>query len=175
MKRKMTALLLVLMMILPITACKRGEETEATDATETTATETAVVETTEELAPGVGVNIFDDIESIDEMEESVKDDSQKDQESESENTSEKEPVATESKPIENTEATEPAPLAVVTEYERYMAMSGDEQMAFMESFGSVEAFFEWLNAAKAEHEALKPAIPIEDGKIDLSEIVEAVE
>lgn len=81
----------------------------------------------------------------------------------------------ETTPAETTKPTTPVetpdPVAELTEYERYMAMTGDEQMEFVESFGSIEAFFEWLNSAKAEHEALKPDIPIEDGKIDLSGVV----
>ena len=58
--------------------------------------------------------------------------------------------------------------AELTEYEKYMAMSGADQKVYMESFDSIEAFFNWLQNAKAEHEAANPSIEIgADGKIDI--------
>lgn len=57
-----------------------------------------------------------------------------------------------------------------SEYEAYHAMSGAEQKAYLESFESIEAFFEWYNAAKAEYEAAHPSIEIENGSVDLSQI-----
>lgn len=59
----------------------------------------------------------------------------------------------------------------LTEYEKYNAMSGEEQMAFMQSFDTIEAFFAWLNNAKAEYEAANPAIEIGDGEIDIGAII----
>ena len=47
-----------------------------------------------------------------------------------------------------------------TEYEKLLEMSGEEQQAFMESFESLEAFFAWLEEAKAEYEAKNPGIEI---------------
>lgn len=58
-----------------------------------------------------------------------------------------------------------------TAYEQYNAMSGDEQIAFMESFDSVDAFVAWYNAAQAEYNASRPAIEVEGGVIDMSEII----
>lgn len=58
-----------------------------------------------------------------------------------------------------------------TEYERYLAMSGDEQQAFFESFGDPAAFFAWLNNARAEYEALYPGIDVGDGVIDLNDYI----
>ena len=58
--------------------------------------------------------------------------------------------------------------AELTEYEKYMEMSGADQKVYMESFDSIEAFFNWLQNAKAEHEAANPSIEIGvDGKIDI--------
>lgn len=57
-----------------------------------------------------------------------------------------------------------------SEYEAYHAMSGAEQKAYLESFESIEAFFEWYNAAAAEYEAAHPDIEIENGSVDLSQI-----
>lgn len=56
---------------------------------------------------------------------------------------------------------------IVTEYERYHSMSGEEQTAFILSFPTVEDFFAWLNNAKAEHERLKPGVEIGSGSVDL--------
>lgn len=74
------------------------------------------------------------------------------------------------------EATEPVEKPTesvknMTQYEWYNSLSGDEQMAFMESFDSVPAFFEWYNAAKEEHEKQNPSIEIGDDVIDLGEII----
>ena len=55
-------------------------------------------------------------------------------------------------------------------YESYQAMTGEEQMAFMESFESMEAFFAWFNAVKEEYEENLIVI---DGStpIDLEELL----
>lgn len=54
----------------------------------------------------------------------------------------------------------------VTAYEAYSSMSGQQQMEFMNSFGSMEQFFAWYNNARAEYEALHPSIEIgSDGVI----------
>lgn len=51
-------------------------------------------------------------------------------------------------------------------YQEYHALSGEEQAAFINTFASYEAFFEWYNAAEKEYNDSR--IPIEeDGKIDL--------
>lgn len=55
-----------------------------------------------------------------------------------------------------------------TAYEDYINMTGEQQLAFMQSFDSMEAFFAWLNAAKAEYEAQNPGTDVGDGNIDLS-------
>lgn len=55
-------------------------------------------------------------------------------------------------------------------YEKYTAMSGDDQMEFFNTFASVEAFMDWYNAAKEKYEAENPAIEIEGGEIDLDSI-----
>lgn len=59
-----------------------------------------------------------------------------------------------------------------TAYEAYSSMSGQQQMDFMNSFGSMEEFFAWYNNARAEYETLHPSIEIgSDGTIDLSGVV----
>ncbi len=58
-----------------------------------------------------------------------------------------------------------------TEYEKYLAMSGEEQQAFFESFGDPAAFFKWLNAARDEYNALYPAVEIGNGEINLNDYI----
>lgn len=55
-------------------------------------------------------------------------------------------------------------------YEEFWKMDGDAQLEYKESFESVEAFFEWYNAAKVEYDAAHPGIDAGDGEIDLGEL-----
>ena len=85
----------------------------------------------------------------------------------------------ETKATEATEATEEteetqAPTETVvqmTQYEWYHSLSGEEQMAYMETFESMDAFFVWYNAAKEAHEKERPSIDIGDGYIDMDKII----
>lgn len=57
-------------------------------------------------------------------------------------------------------------------YEEYLAMTGEEQQAFFNSFASPEAFFAWMTAAKAAYDAAQEKIEIGDGgTIDLGDLV----
>lgn len=74
---------------------------------------------------------------------------------------------------EETEPTETAPeettaQVTITEYEWYLSLSAEAQQAFFESFDSIDAYFAWLNNAKAEFEEKQNATEIEGGSIDLS-------
>lgn len=55
-------------------------------------------------------------------------------------------------------------------YEKFQAMSPSEQQAFVNSFPSLDAFFEWYNAAKAKYEAEHPPIDVGDGSFDMNDI-----
>ena len=56
-------------------------------------------------------------------------------------------------------------------YEEYMAMSGENQKAYMNSFDDIDDFFDWFDAAKAKYEEENPSIEIDgDGVIDFEEI-----
>lgn len=59
-----------------------------------------------------------------------------------------------------------------TEYEKFQEMSASDQHAYMNSFESVDAFFEWYNAAQAEYEATKNEIVVGSGSINFEEIIE---
>jgi hypothetical protein len=54
-------------------------------------------------------------------------------------------------------------------YEEYIAMSGEDQLRFINSFPSTDAFLEWVSAARAEYEASSDKTPIgPDGEVDVS-------
>lgn len=57
----------------------------------------------------------------------------------------------------------------LTDYEKYNAMTGAEQMEFINSFDSIEDFFAWLHKAEAEYDAAHPDIEIgDDGVVDMT-------
>ncbi len=56
-------------------------------------------------------------------------------------------------------------------YQEYHAMTADTQKAFFEEFENIEAFFDWYNDAKAKYEKENAAIEIEDGEIDLGDVM----
>ena len=59
------------------------------------------------------------------------------------------------------------------EYEKFRDMKAAEQQAFLESFESLDAFFEWYNRVKEEYAAAHPSIEIgEDGVVDMGELME---
>lgn len=57
-------------------------------------------------------------------------------------------------------------------YEEYMAMNPTEQKAYYDSYDNFMDFLAWHNAAKAKYDADNESIKIQDGKIDISEIVD---
>lgn len=177
---------LVLVVILASTSCQK--ESASTNETFETAQslETTIPET---MGPGVAYNELGEPEfntteaqaetkAEEEDDETTEPEETESDETEPEETNPSETEPVETKPEETTAPvtepeTEPQPTAKpMTDYERYLNMSGDEQTAFIESFDSVEAFFAWLNNAKAEHEAANPDIPIGDGSIDLGELAD---
>lgn len=52
-----------------------------------------------------------------------------------------------------------------------MAMDGTEQEKYMNSFGDIDAFFNWYNDAKETYEKENPSIEIGNGPIDMEEII----
>lgn len=51
-------------------------------------------------------------------------------------------------------------------------MSPEQQRAYMESFFSIDAFFEWFNKAKEAYEEANPPIEVGSGTIDIGAIIE---
>ena len=53
-------------------------------------------------------------------------------------------------------------------YEEYIAMSGEDQTRFINSFPSADAFLDWVTAAREEYEASRDKTPLgPDGIIDV--------
>lgn len=144
MNRKMFILFVVLSLAC-LTSC--GKNKVKTTEAEMNST-TTVLETTEAYEYGVGENPFGDAW---EQTETVDADQ-----------------ATDSNTNVLPTPTRPAG-APMTEYEKYQSMSAEEQMEYMNSFESVDAFFAWYNSAKEEYEAQIPVIEVGDGPIDMSE------
>lgn len=166
MNKKLTSILLVLAMILSLCACSK-EPTENT--AETAEPEAAApVETTVATEPTETLPDIDRDDVVRETEPEVNKGTiitgeDKEKTSEEEDTEQAE---------ENTTPPETVPAEEVgnsaeekTEYEKLLEMSGEEQQAFMESFESLDAFFAWLEEAKAEYAAKNPGIEIGEGGI----------
>lgn len=175
MNRRLIAIILAACLALCLLGCNQEEQ----PALENPATTEATEATELEVVPGVVVNPNGGMVDLDDTTNSTEQPSENTeapteqpitgQTGNEEQTTQDTTEPTE-KPSEGTDATEPEggnAATGATEYERYYNMSGDEQKAFIESFGSIEAFFEWHNAAKAEYEKLHPDIEIEDGSVDL--------
>lgn len=160
MNKKWIAMLLVIVMVLTMAACGKKDNNE-TEAAETTGTE---AEETIMDIPGLVYEPNGNPAVLDEEEDGIYPTigSQEDpaQETTAPTTGAQEEATAPSVSTEN-----------MTEFERYNAMTGEEQMAFMNSFDSIEAFFDWYNAAKAEYDALHPNIDIGDGVIDAGDLV----
>lgn len=164
MNTKLISIVLLIAMLLSLCACK-NKQVEADSATEAVeSTEAATVEATVATEPTETLADIDRDDVVRETEPEVNKATiiTEEDESTEETTEEEDPSETE----------ETAPLETVpvedigtvveekTEYEKLMEMSGEEQQAFMESFESLDAFFAWLEAAKAEYEAKNPGIEI---------------
>lgn len=56
-------------------------------------------------------------------------------------------------------------------YKEYVKLTHAQQEAYMKSFESIEAFFDWYEKAKEEYEKNNPPIDVGDGNIDLEGIL----
>lgn len=83
-----------------------------------------------------------------------------------------EPIKTESTETPDLGSQTAKPATGDTDYEAYIAMSGPEQQKFMESFDSIQAFFEWHIAAKAAYEAAHPPVYIVGDGINAEDLVD---
>lgn len=71
----------------------------------------------------------------------------------------------------STQATQPSSAPndpVAMDYQTFQSLTGAEQRAYQESFESLDAFFEWYNAAKEAYDKENPTIEIDgSGVVDM--------
>ena len=166
-KKYMTLLLVITALVLA--ACSGSPNISTTAAADATAAQTeqttrATEET--EVAPSMGVGERGDYgdETVPETEPGV--------------TEATEPGTTEPAPTEpadpTPDTTEPAETApeeqLTVTYSQYLAMTEDEQEAFINSFPTLQAFVDWWNAAKAA-EGSGGDIITGDPSIDLGDMI----
>lgn len=179
MNRRIFTLLLAIAMILAFAACKKNDMPQQTvpgvvhtpDVNDGDLEHTPKETTSAETETAAETEVSEETEATEETTEDTK------------ATEATEPEATkpeETKPNTETtapstepeeEVTVPSVPAEMTKFEWYNSLTGEEQMAFMQSFASVPDFFDWYNNAKAEHEELHPDIEIGDGVVDLGGIL----
>ena len=163
MHRRYYIVIAVLAALLCLAGCK---EIVMVPTTVPTATTSAVTEpATEATQPQetiIGDGVISGVELEDETEPTVP---EKEEEKPKETTAPAEDQETE-------ETTAPtAPEESAQSYKAYMAMSADEQAAFIASFESVDAFMTWFNKAKAEYDSTDGSIDIGSGSVDLEDII----
>lgn len=171
MNKRTIALMLAAVMLMSLAACKTENDPVVTTAESVPGAVTIpegfweTVEATEEKTPAE-----DAAETQRESEETPETTVPQESEETPETTA---PAQDETQPSDREQETvKPTESGTgMTEYEWYNNLSGDAQMAFMESFDSIAAFFDWYNAAKAEYERLNPSIEIGDSNIDLGDLI----
>lgn len=172
-KKAIVILSLCIALAMILWGCNTREEQTPTDNTTlpADATESATPETTvtEPSIPGVVANPFDDETIAGDSTENAGNTENNNSGSSGSNENEK---PEETKPSTG-ETTQPGdiPSADEVTYEEYNAMSGEEQMAFFNTFDSMEDFVAWYNAAKEKHDSEHPDIEIGDGNIDIGDII----
>ena len=165
MNKNACIILFVCMAMLLAGCVTHGETTPTSGETITPETQEQTQPTTEEI-PGVEDSIFDDPQWIESAGNAVEE-----TQPENEKPAETTPVET-TTPYEESKPTDSEGDSATGEmtYEKYNAMSGNEQMEFFSTFASVEDFVDWYNSAKEKYEAEHPYIEIENGEIDLDAI-----
>ena len=196
MNRHIVIFVFTLSLLLGLCACKKNVEELETFTPESASA--AASNAVTEVASGVVDSIFDNVDNLEESVAETTDDAftQKDSQVTTQPTESEATIpADNNSPTSSTETTNATEATTrvtedptvnpeetmpkseqdteseLTEFEKYNAMSGEEQMAFMQSFETIEAFFTWLNNAKAEYEAANPGIEISGGEIDVGEII----
>ena len=187
-------LVTMLVFALLLAGCNKQQEPVETMAPTEVVTEPAVEETVPDVTvPGLERSEFDDVteptaeetlpeETIPATEPEVTSkpsDSGKPTQTNKPEVAEPEatkPEATEPKPTEpkptEPKPTEPKPTEKnESEYESFQNMDASQQKEHMDSFGSIDEFFDWYNKAKEEHEAANPPIDVGDGTVDMGDLM----
>ncbi len=171
MNKRWICLMLAALMLLNLFGCTTGNgSTEPSYDPDGTHSVEADPTGDTTLPGGVVYNPDGGPQDLDELDPTVESTTVTEPEESTEGTTPTETEGTEStEPSEPSEPSEP-PVndTELTDYEWYESLSGEEQLAHIESFESIKAFFVWYNAAKAEYEALHPDIDVGDGNVDLS-------
>lgn len=177
-------LLFVLMIALLLTMIGCGKQKEETQPTTTQAATTEPAGTTS-VEPTENMGALEDSDFGDETEETTspteetepletdpEENDPEDNDPERNDPEETDPVTPEAtKPTEAPAGDSENADPMVAEYEAFTALDPVEQQKFVESFATIDQFFDWYNAAKAAYEAANPPIDVGDGKIDLEEII----
>lgn len=172
MYKKILGIGLSAVVLLNIAACDKEEKYEATVATAVATTEKNTVEETETIPAIDRIDAPRESEPATNKATVIDGDNQSAKVDESvENTSESTTPTEAPKNSDKTSGTE----RVVTEYEWFMALSGDEQKEYMYSFPTIDDFISWLENAEKEYNDLHPPIMMDGTPIDAEEILEVIE
>ena len=190
--KKLLAVMMVFALLLALNACgkKNTEQTETNapeteapailvpeenagvDATEKNEETEAATEATEADTPVVD-NPFGEVEGEDTPTQPAATEPKPTEKHDNDKKPQETKPAGDKNPTDSTKPTEKPGSGdsdAVT-YEEYMQMTATEQRDYMESFESVDAFFAWYNAAKAEYDAQNPDIEVGNGSIDMGDII----
>lgn len=176
MNKKITVLMIGAAMLLTMISC--GNKTDPTAVT-VKATEVSS-EVEETSAPEIATETEETIDySLPEGEEVVSVDEMKaegiinKQEFDAEMTDDKEENNTDESEIKDSTVSE-IPYqdqGCGCEYEAYLALSGEEQQEYMNTFATPMDFIEWCKAKQAEHESHDTSIIASGGDLDLSDFI----
>lgn len=181
MNRTPAKLLALLLALFALTACGKKQD----KVIETTASQEGQTEATEKETLPYGVVDLDEIEALMETFEdettapaettantSGKSDTSKQDTSKPDSTKAETTAPTESK-AETTAPTEaPASESCGCAYEAFLAMSGAEQEAYMNTFPSPLDFIAWCKEAEAEHASHTNVITVTGNELDLSDYID---
>ena len=185
MKARIVILLMIAVLLLAGCGKNKKQDVESMPA------DTVTTETTEESIPGVIDNIFDengnvlpDVTLAPETEATTvptekpttptipDKPSRPDSDGLKDPEAPKEPSGSATKPTEPAQPDEKEPtkpnVSTLT-YEKFQAMTPQEQQAVMESFEDIGKFFDWYEKAQKEYEAAHPTAGVGDGNVDLDD------
>lgn len=153
----------------------KAESIGVTDPSSATEKEEPTIETIDltayNIPEGEGVDFLDEVEESDEN----KSDTQKAENKVTEPTVNDNQTEGNKEKDNNTESENPTEFpkseGCNCEYQQYLAMSPENQEAFMDSFSSVKDFINWCREKEAEHESHITTIIVSSGELDVSEII----
>ena len=124
----------------------------------------------EKPSSGLEDSIFGDEED---SKEDSKEDSEEEQKAEqkpSDNKTETQKPSTQKPSTGNSGNADSNSSTAKMDYKTFADMSPSKQQAYMESFKSLDAFFDWYNDEKAKYEKEHPSIEVGNGAVDLEDV-----